>query len=73
MRKKLFNPVADRIKQHLKTFDEKSGKKQEGKKASAQSAKVQRFIKVFYTYFNWLLAKRAWFANQTSYTVIWSY
>ena len=52
MRKKLFNAVADRIKQHLKTFDEKSGKKQEGKKASAQSAKVQRFIKVFYTYFN---------------------
>ena len=38
MRKKFFNPVADRIKQHLKTFDEKSGKKQEGKKASAQSA-----------------------------------
>ena len=52
MRKKLFNAVADRIKQHLKTFDEKSGKKQEGKKASAQSAEVQRFIKVFYTYFN---------------------
>ena len=36
--KEIFNPVADRIKQHLKTFDEKNGKKQEGKKASAQSA-----------------------------------